>query len=80
MKARQLLQIFIAFFISIVLFSCRSSRHTHKSSLPPGQAKKVYGHRSAKAFAPGQQKKKAYHYDNGRPSNNNKNKKKHRRD
>ena len=25
--------------------------------LPPGQAKKVYGHQSAKAFAPGQQKK-----------------------
>lgn len=26
-------------------------------SLPPGQAKKIYGHQSAKAFAPGQQKK-----------------------
>jgi hypothetical protein len=26
-------------------------------SLPPGQAKKVYGHQSARAFAPGQQKK-----------------------
>jgi hypothetical protein len=25
--------------------------------LPPGQAKKVYGHQSARAFAPGQQKK-----------------------
>ncbi|GEO04815.1 hypothetical protein AAE02nite_24790 [Adhaeribacter aerolatus] len=27
--------------------------------LPPGQAKKIYGHQSAKAFAPGQQKKRA---------------------
>jgi hypothetical protein len=26
-------------------------------NLPPGQAKKIYGHKSAKAFAPGQQKK-----------------------
>lgn len=26
------------------------------SNLPPGQAKKIYGHQSAKAFAPGQQK------------------------
>ncbi|WP_223816120.1 hypothetical protein [Adhaeribacter rhizoryzae] len=29
--------------------------------LPPGQAKKVYGHQSAKAFAPGQQKKNKYY-------------------
>ena len=26
-------------------------------SLPPGQAKKIYGDKSAKAYAPGQQKK-----------------------
>jgi len=26
-------------------------------NLPPGHAKKVYGHKSAKVFAPGQQKK-----------------------
>jgi hypothetical protein len=29
------------------------------TSLPPGQAKKVYGQTSAKEFAPGQQKKKS---------------------
>ncbi len=28
--------------------------------MPPGQAKKVYGHQSAKAFAPGQQKMNDY--------------------
>lgn len=33
-------------------------RHSH---LPPGQAKKVYGEKSAKRFAPGQQKKKKGH-------------------
>ncbi len=29
-----------------------------RRNLPPGHAKKVYGHQSAKAFAPGQQKKR----------------------
>lgn len=33
----------------------------YRTNLPPGQAKKIYGHKSAKAFAPGQQKK---HYNN----------------
>jgi len=28
--------------------------------MPPGQAKKVYGHKSAKVFAPGQRKKYGY--------------------
>lgn len=29
----------------------------NRSQLPPGQAKKIYGEKSAKRFAPGQQKK-----------------------
>src|SRR6187200_2098457 len=32
------------------------------ANLPPGQAKKVYGSQSAKAYAPGQRKKYATHY------------------
>jgi hypothetical protein len=31
-----------------------------KQALPPGQAKKIYGTRSARPFAPGQQKKKVF--------------------
>src|SRR5687767_5152237 len=31
-------------------------------NLPPGQAKKIYGSQSAKAYAPGQQKKYANRY------------------
>lgn len=61
MKTRFFIQAVLALFVTLVLFSCRSSRHsshTHRGSLPPGQAKKIYGHQSAKAFAPGQQKKK----------------------
>ena len=34
----------------------------NSNNLPPGQAKKVYGSQSAKAYAPGQQKKYAGHY------------------
>ncbi|WP_207514475.1 hypothetical protein [Longitalea luteola] len=55
--------------------SCRSKRATVKTPtkvyypntrhsthrLPPGQAKKVNGDKSAKAYAPGQQKKKHKH-------------------
>jgi hypothetical protein len=50
------------------LLSTSCSKRSHSStsviitnkptSLPPGQAKKVYGQQSAKEFAPGQQKKK----------------------
>ena len=30
----------------------------HRTNLPPGQAKKLYGAKSAREFAPGQQKKR----------------------
>ena len=35
--------------------------YPNPQSLPPGQAKKVYGSRSARPYAPGQRKKYAYH-------------------
>jgi len=50
----------------LLLGSCKSTsvatypRPATSKQLPPGQAKKMYGHQSAKAFAPGQQKKQGY--------------------
>jgi len=41
-------------------YSYRGSRQPYRvynQQLPPGQAKKIYGYKSAKQFAPGQQKK-----------------------
>ncbi|HEX2629315.1 MAG TPA: hypothetical protein VHM26_09890 [Chitinophagaceae bacterium] len=42
--------------ILIVVSSCTHRGNPH--GLPPGQAKKVTGSKSAKAYAPGQQKKR----------------------
>ena len=44
----------------------------NRRNLPPGQAKKMYGHQSAKAFAPGQQKRRSrkVYVDNGTDLNN----------
>jgi hypothetical protein len=36
--------------------------YPNPQTLPPGQAKKVYGSRSARPYAPGQQKKYGYSY------------------
>jgi len=48
----------IFFFCTIlVMASCTYHSHRHVTNLPPGQAKKVTGAKSAKAYAPGQQKK-----------------------
>ena len=44
--------------VSIFAISCTRRVYVVKRPLPPGQAKKVAGQQSAKAFAPGQQKKK----------------------
>ena len=47
-------------FVVGTLGSC-ATHHSHgrgNGGMPPGQAKKVYGKKSAKEFAPGQQKKK----------------------
>ena len=50
--------------LSFVTSCYTSSRHPH-GHLPPGKAKKVYGDKSAKRHAPGQQKK----YKKGKKSN-----------
>jgi hypothetical protein len=41
--------------VALSLVSCRASRGVNQ--MPPGQAKKVFGHRNARVFAPGQQRK-----------------------
>lgn len=49
----------VLLFLVLSVLSC--STHTSSSSsgkVPPGQAKKMNGDKSAKAYAPGQQKKK----------------------
>lgn len=43
----------------------RGNDYGYYRSLPPGQAKKIYGYKSAKYFAPGQQKKR-YRYEDNR--------------
>lgn len=56
-------------FSSCVVHSHHPHRRAYRQTtvhqgLPPGQAKKVYGTKSAKPFAPGQRKKarnRAYH-------------------
>jgi len=69
MRNRWLTPVFVLLFIMLVLAGCRSNRNVSVirypaqrtvKHLPPGQAKKVYGHQSAKAFAPGQQKKQKH--------------------
>ena len=47
-------------------------------NLPPGQMKKVYGTKSAKVFAPGQQKNDRYYYDEQGKKRKIKHKKNHR--
>lgn len=42
----------------ISLSACYTHGHRHGGKLPPGQAKKIYGDKSAKRHAPGQKKKK----------------------
>lgn len=58
MRTRGICTILIAFITGIFLSGCVSTHHgRHPHGMPPGQAKKVYGTKSAKPFAPGQQKK-----------------------
>lgn len=54
MKTRILLTGVLA--IAFGITSC-SYHHHHSKPLPPGQAKKITGSKSAKPYAPGQQKK-----------------------
>jgi hypothetical protein len=52
---------FILFATVILVSSCKVHPPLVKSNgkVPPGQAKKVTGEKSAKSYAPGQQKKAA---------------------
>jgi hypothetical protein len=51
-------------FAGVLLSSCSRHTHVHKrvppghAKMPPGQVKKITGSKSAKPYAPGQQKKK----------------------
>jgi hypothetical protein len=58
MKAASIVTSFIC--AAVLLTSCTRQSHPAKP-LPPGQAKKIYGTKSAKPFAPGQQKKHKKH-------------------
>ncbi|MFC6099851.1 hypothetical protein [Olivibacter domesticus] len=56
----------LSLIAAMLLFSsCYSHRTAGRSGkVPPGQAKKAYGKKSAKQFAPGQRKKNYnYRYD-----------------
>lgn len=62
MRIKLILVLLVVVMTGITASSCRSTRVYPKpgvgnSGLPPGQAKKIYGDKSAKKYAPGQQKK-----------------------
>jgi hypothetical protein len=48
---------FFALTLTLTLGSCAGSHLNQQEALPPGQAKKIHGDRSARAYAPGQQQK-----------------------
>ncbi|MBB4803309.1 purine-cytosine permease-like protein [Flavobacterium nitrogenifigens] len=53
----------VLLFLVLSVLSCSTHSHTNtytttEKKIPPGQAKKMNGDKSAKAYAPGQQKKK----------------------
>ncbi|MCH5689513.1 hypothetical protein LWM68_37935 [Niabella sp. W65] len=50
-------QFLLILIVGCLFFSCAPAYHPgYGHRMPPGQAKKVYGTKSAKPFAPGQQK------------------------
>ncbi|MBS7253174.1 hypothetical protein [Flavobacterium branchiicola] len=56
--------VLVLLFLILSVVSCSTHTHTHTytpapsgKKIPPGQAKKMNGDKSAKAYAPGQQKK-----------------------
>ena len=55
---KHLLKITVILFSFAMFTSCKVNHGTVKSSTAPGQVKKVTGAKSAKAYAPGQQKNK----------------------
>jgi len=50
---------YLLFFsvLLLTLSSCATLHTTHQDTMPPGQAKKMHGDKSARDHAPGQQKK-----------------------
>ncbi|MFC0781004.1 hypothetical protein [Flavobacterium sp. HJSW_4] len=57
--------VLVLLFLVLSVISCTTHTHTHTHApapsgkkIPPGQAKKMNGDKSAKAYAPGQQKKR----------------------
>jgi len=59
MKSIKIYLALLAFSLTIVSCEVRSTTHVNTSKskpIPPGQAKKIYGTKSAKPFAPGQNK------------------------
>lgn len=50
---------FLAVLLMLFITGCHvHTAHSRSGKIPPGQAKKVSGSQSAKAYAPGQQKKR----------------------
>jgi len=54
--------VLVLLFLALSIISCSTHVHTTSQAptskkIPPGQAKKASGSKSAKAYAPGQQKK-----------------------
>ncbi|SFC79089.1 hypothetical protein [Flavobacterium phragmitis] len=55
--------VLVLLFLVLSVISCSTHTHTaapapREKKIPPGQAKKASGSKSAKAYAPGQQKKR----------------------
>jgi len=62
MRTRFISLLLLSPLFALVMEGCKSTTvvsvpNPTAKHLPPGQAKKMYGQKSAKAFAPGQQKK-----------------------
>lgn len=55
---KKYISMILAALVLVTMGSCYSNHHYHgRRGMPPGQAKKYYGEKSAKKFAPGQMKK-----------------------
>lgn len=67
MKKRYLILILVIALFAAGTSSCRVSRVSvnGKGHVPPGQMKKITGSKSAKEYAPGQQKNKNGNKDDG---------------
>lgn len=56
-KKQLMKRIFMISMVTAIIFSsCTYHVHPNGKPLPPGQAKKITGSKSAKPYAPGQQK------------------------